>query len=280
MSPLRIVPATDFDRPTLLALFNACYAGYEVPVHVDEPGFAMMIRLCDLDLGRSVVGLEDGRRVAMGMLGLRGVQGWIGGMGVTAEARGRGHGTEIMRALIDSARAAGARVIDLEVLVGNAPAIRIYEALRFRKQRRFVVWLVEPAASPSAVELTGVKPLEVDAALRHIASWQPGPAPWQRAPATLANLPEPPTALGLERGGALVGAIVYRAVPERASVLALGARSANDPATVDALLAALRARHPVTIRMLNMQDDDPGVAAFERLGARVEARQHEMRLEL
>jgi hypothetical protein len=70
-------------------------------------------------------------------------------------------------------------------------------------------------------------------------------------------------------------------VPERASVLALAARAPNPQATLDALLGAMRARHPAAvIRMLNMQDDDPGVAAFERLGARVEARQLEMRLAL
>jgi ribosomal protein S18 acetylase RimI-like enzyme len=281
MSALRVVAATALDPGPRLELFNACYAGYEVPVHLDEPSFAMMVRLCDLDASRSVVGLEGDQPVAMGMLGLRGALGWIGGMGVTAEARGRGYGTEIMRALIDNARRAGARAVDLEVLVGNAPAIRIYEALGFRKRRRFVVWLIDPVASAAPpAEPPGVVPLEVGAALGHIARWQLGPAPWQRAPETLANLPEPPTAVGLERDGALEGTMVYRAVPERASVLALAARP-GEQRTFDALLGVLRARHPeAVIRMLNMQDDDPGMAAFERLGARAEARQHEMRLSL
>lgn len=282
MSPLRIVPATELERPALLALFNASYSGYEVPIHVDEAGFTFMIRLCDLDVSRSVIGLEDQRPVAMGMLGLRGAAAWIGGMGVTAQARGRGYGMEIMRALIDNARAAGAQTVDLEVLVGNAPAIRIYEALGFRKVRQLVVWLVEPNAyNTPPSDPTGIMPLEAGAALDEIEHWQRGPAPWQRAPATLAKLPEPPTALGFMRDGGLAGAIVYRAVPERASVLALAARAPNPQATLDALLGAMRTRHPSAVfRMLNMQDDDPAVASFERLRARVEARQLEMRLTL
>jgi len=282
MSAFRIVRAHQLERGPLLALFNASYAGYEVPVHVDEAGFALMIRLCDLDLSRSVVGMQDEQPVAMGLLGLRGAAAWIGGMGVTAAARGRGYGAEIMRALIDNARAAGVRTVDLEVLVGNTTAIHIYEELGFRKTRRLVVWLVEPPKyDVPPVDLTGIMALEAGTALDEIEHWQRGPAPWQRAPATLANLPEPPTALGLMRDGGLAGAIVYRAVPERASVLALAARAPNVQAVFDTLLGALRARYPTAVlRMLNMPDDDPAAEAFERLGARVEARQLEMRLAL
>src|SRR5262249_48970031 len=275
-----------FERESLLELFNACYDGYDVPVHLDAPALELMIRLCDLDVSRSVVGLMGDRPVAMGMLGLRGPLAWIGGMGVTAEARGRGYGTDVMRALIGNARDADARDVDLEVLVGNAPAIRIYEALGFERTRGLIVWLVDPAPSPPP-EPRGIVTLEVDAALREIARWRSVPAPWQRAPATPAHLPDPPLAVGVERSGELLGAlsgelmgaIVYRAVPERASVLALAAEAPHRQPTFDALLGAVRARYPqAPLRFLNMHDDDPGVAAFERLGARTEARQHEMRL--
>jgi GNAT superfamily N-acetyltransferase len=282
VSAFRIVAATERERTPLLALFNDVYTGYEVPVHLDEAGFATMINLCDLDVGRSVIGLEGDTPVALGMLGLRGPRAWIGGMGVKLEARGRGYGVEIMRALIGNARTAGARDVDLEVLVGNTPAIRVYEGLGFRTTRRLVVWLVDPAAAPApSPEESGISPLDVGAALDMIDDWLTEPPPWQRARATLAHLPEPPAALGLMQGGAPAAAIVFRAVAERASVLALGARIRGPQAAYDRLLGAVRARHPgATFRMLNMAEDDPAMGAFERLNARAEARQLEMRLAL
>jgi hypothetical protein len=177
-----------------------------------------------------------------------------------------------------SARAphAGARVMHLEVLVDNAPARRIYEALGFTPTRGLVVWLAEPDAAPAAG--SDLAPLPHDLALAAIVSWDAAPMPWQRAPETIAHLSPPPTALGLERDGTLVGAVVYRALPERVSVLALGTAERGEP-TFAALVGGVRALHPVPVRFLNLPEGDPAEPVFARF-ARVEARQTEMRLPL
>jgi ribosomal-protein-alanine N-acetyltransferase len=46
--------------------------------------------------------------------------------------RGRGHGRELVGAVIDEARALGARVVYLEVRAGNVVARRLYRRLGFR----------------------------------------------------------------------------------------------------------------------------------------------------
>jgi len=274
MSALRFVPATTLERAALVKAFNDGYSGYEVPTHLDEPTFAFMVEVCDIDLRYSAIGYDGDRVAAMAMLALRGEDSWIGGMGVPPEFRGRGFGADAMRAVMANAR----------VLVRNAPAIRIYEALGFRRTRGLVVWRVDPetAATPAAAPAAAdIVPLDHGAALDVIDHWVSDRAPWQRAHESIAHLPQPPSALGSMRDGSLVGAVVYRAIPERVSFLGLAAREPRRDETLQSLVAAVRARSPgVPARFLNLPEGDPAEVVFQRIGAHEEARQVEMRLEL
>ena len=130
MTTQDMVAAAQFDHAALASIFNDSYTGYEFHTHMDGVAIESMARLVDIDVARSVVARDGDRPVAFAMLALRGHRAWIGGMGVSPAARGRGLGTEVMRAAIANARSAGATTVDLEVLVGNAHAYRIYEAPR------------------------------------------------------------------------------------------------------------------------------------------------------
>jgi ribosomal protein S18 acetylase RimI-like enzyme len=216
----------------------------------------------------------------MAILCLRADRAWVGGMGVVPAARGRGHGVAVMQAILDHAAAAGASTVDLEVIESNAPAIRIYEALGFRETRRLVVWKLDPAGSGTdpKPENVALEPMDVAKALDFVDDWVPNPPPWQRSRRTIAHLPEPPEALAAVREGEAAGALVFRAVPDRVSVLALGADH-QDVAVLSAMLAGLRTRHPAAVvRLLNLPAEDPATKVFERMRAVVEARQIEMRL--
>ena len=132
---ITLEPASTLSIEDLSALVTRCYQGYYVPVSFDAASYARMISAWDLDLKRSRVLVAEGTPVAVAMLGVRGARGWIGGMGVVTEARGAGHGRAVMEAVLAEARTASITRVDLEVLVQNAPAIRIYEALGFRDTR-------------------------------------------------------------------------------------------------------------------------------------------------
>jgi len=279
VSDVRIVAANELSMASLAELFTATYEGYEVPTHLDEAAMAFMVGLVDIDLAQSVIAYDGRTPVAACMLALRGDRSWIGGMGVVKAARGRGLGRVVMDAAIERARRHGARVMHLEVLVNNTPARRIYEALGFRQTRELVVWL-RPADAGAVAAPDGLVPLDHVAALDAIDHWLADPAPWQRAPESIAHLPAKPAALGLMQHGTLAGAVVFRAVPERISILALGAR-VPVAATYDALYRGVLAAQPDTLlRFLNLPAGDPAQPPLEALGARVEARQVEMRLPL
>ena len=120
MDQPRLVPADTVSLETLTAAFNRAFEGYLVPLSQTPESLRTMIRTNDVEVAASVVALApDGAPMGVGLLAIRGARGWIGGMGIAPEWRGQGHGAAIMRALIERARAAELRRLQLEVLEGN-----------------------------------------------------------------------------------------------------------------------------------------------------------------
>src|SRR5262245_60423833 len=98
--PIDRVPASTFDDAALADLFNRGYSGYVAPVSLNAEQLAAMIALQDLERADSAVIRVDGAPAAFAFLGVRGRRGWIGGMGVAPEFRGRGLGRVAMEAVL------------------------------------------------------------------------------------------------------------------------------------------------------------------------------------
>lgn len=78
--------------------------------------------------------LEEGRPVGTCAVIPHGAGSYeLAKMGVTAVARGRGHGDRLLRAAIDFARGRGARRLELLTNSALAPAIALYEKHGFRR---------------------------------------------------------------------------------------------------------------------------------------------------
>lgn len=275
-APTLLTPATGVGLPELAELFNRVYEGYEVPLHVDAGAVAFMHEAFDLSPERSRIAWRDERPIGLAMLAVRGARAWVGGMGVAAEARRGGVGEQLMRALLESARDAGVRRVQLEVLEPNTRARALYEKLGFRTFRRLEVWQweqIRPAAAPPATVL--VEACDPRAARRRIATTRRAPEPWQREDATIDRLDVSTPALRALRTEG--GDVLYRVTDGRASVLQL---AAADERAAGVLLESIRTRTGVSLlRYLNVPDDDPAAAAMRALGATLSAAQFEMALE-
>jgi GNAT superfamily N-acetyltransferase len=253
-------PSTELARSELAQLFTAAYEGYVVPFMIDEARLGHMVDAYDLDLDRSVVAWEQEMPIGLANLGVRGERTWLGGVGVVQSARGRGTGELLTRALLDRARAAGAREMVLEVIVENASAFALYEKLGWKTTRELEVLSLGAAAGGSADE---IDPTE---ARRLIAAARTEREPWQREDATVDNLD------GIAALGAGGGAAVYRMEGERVNLLQL------DGGDLDTLVAAIRARGPILA--LNYPAGSPAAKAMHDAGATVVVRQFEMSLAL
>jgi ribosomal protein S18 acetylase RimI-like enzyme len=259
---LDLRPAGTLDTERLAGLFTAGYEDYYVPLRIDAASLEFMIRAWDLDLEASRIAVRDGEPVGICMLGVRGDEGWIGGLGVVVPERRGGHGARLMEAVLDEARSGGLREVRLEVIVENERAIPLYERLGFELTRELEAWSLPGA--PGAVS-------EVDAkrAQAWIREHRSDREPWQRDDGTLAHLDD---LVGLEADG---GAAVVRVSGDAVSVQQL----AGSEGALREVLSAARALGDA-VRVLNLPVGHPGGAALRDLGGRIDVRQHEMTLTL
>ena len=265
-----LVSAARYDTAALAELFTAAYDGYWFPIRLDAAAFEQLMATLDLDLQASVVAVaDDDRPAGLAMLGVRGAEGWVAGMGVVPERRRAGTGELLMRALLDQARARGLARVTLEVLEQNQPARRLYEGLGFRHTRLLEIWTLPGGEGEAAAQ-----EVDLDTALAIVRAARGAPEPWQRAAATIDRYRERDDrtrALGLDGG-----ALVYRLADGRATLLQLAAPSLE--ATRELVLAALAGTSGGAF--LNVPDDDPSRAALGELGGTVAARQLELELAL
>ena len=270
---IELSAARELDLEALANLFNAAYEGYPVPMHMDAGAMAFMLEAMDLAPERSCVAWRDGVPVGVAMLGLRGDRGWVGGMGVVADARRAGVGRKLMRALLEQARAAGVRELFLEVLEQNPGARTLYEELGFAARRRLEVWTWSSPAAEGTATAQACDPRE---ARRRIAAMRTAPEPWQRADETVDRLDvNTPALRAVTTAG---GDAVYRITNDRASVLQMVARTEE---AAGAMLDTIRSREGVNLlRYLNVPSTDAAVAALGRRGATLDAAQTEMSVSL
>ena len=261
LTEIDLQPAQTLTLAERVALFNAGYEGYVVPLHVEEPMLTLMERSFDVDLDASRVAFRDGEAVGFANLAIRGDEGWIAGVGVVPAARRSGVGEALMRAVHDEARARGLKRVWLEVIVENTGAFALYEKLGYRTVRDVEVWSLPLSVSVSS-DARDVPADEAHARIREIREEH---EPWQRADGTLAHHSD-------LRGLATdAGAAVYRQPGEHVQLLQLAGEA-------EPLLRALRVLGPVSV--LNLPVDDPASPVLRELGAAVAVRQHEMVLDL
>jgi len=265
--PVELRPSTELTHADLAELFTASYEGYFVTFRVDEPTFGFMVDVFDLDLAGSLVAIVDGAQVGLANLGLRGTRSWLGGVGVIPSRRGEGIGEMLTRLLLDRARAAGARKMELEVIAENHRAIALYEKLGFERTRELEVLSLAPKESAAAAD-----EITLEAARALVRAERDAAEPWQRDDDTVDRLgARDPAPKALAAGDA---AAVYRVTGETVSLV----QAAGDPSGLQTILAALRSRGSVSA--VNYPAGGAIAAAFHAAGASVVLRQYEMAVRL
>ncbi|WP_257463492.1 GNAT family N-acetyltransferase [Archangium lipolyticum] len=232
MAP-EISSASSLPLERLAEGFAASFAGYVVPISADVRAFEQRLRTEHVHLADSLVMMKEGRLVALALVARRNVTSRVAAMGVVPELRRGGLGRELLRRVLDEARARGDRSVRLEVIESNTPAVALYERMGFQVRRRLVGW--EGTPPEQAVPLEEI-PLvtALEAILRY---GEPG-LPWQLAPETVAGLTAPTRAFRL---GAAV-AVVTEAGSQELVLRSLVAGEKRRQGEGSRLLRALAAR--------------------------------------
>lgn len=266
--PISIRPAAAIDAAALHRAFGAAFADYLAgPLSLPFEQWPGFLGRQAVDLPLSRVAQHGGEVRAFALVAPRPAAcRWrLATMAALPEARGSGAAPALLDELIERARGAGVRALELEVFARNERAVRLYRGRGFEARHELHGYVGPGRPSPGVVP----EPLDVgrDAAFEWLAEAEHvfPDLPLQVTPAGLTALTSPAADLQAWR----LGSAQVMFCQTGADQLVIHSLIDRDPAQRDALalLQALRALHPGRpVRVPPLQRDDVGGAALRRAG--------------
>jgi GNAT superfamily N-acetyltransferase len=167
---------------------NRCFEDYVVPFHLSAEAYARRFHAEGLDVFASRLVGSTAEPLALVLITRRAAWARVAAMAVASVARGGGLGRRLLALAVEEAVARGDRGMLLEVIEGNARAIRLYESMGFQTTRRLIGFRGAGAASAAggADRLEGSDVVAVSRAMT--TDGETRELPWPLRPETLAGL--------------------------------------------------------------------------------------------
>ncbi|HEY80961.1 MAG TPA: GNAT family N-acetyltransferase, partial [Caldilineae bacterium] len=189
--PISLHPASEFTTDQLTALLNASYDDYATPIRFRPHQFDFFIHAHDILLSQSLVAQAGDVPIGVVLLARREERGWVAGLGVAPEHRGRGVARALMSNVMEHARTLGLQRLQLEVLSDNAHARKLYEDLGWQLGRELLVWERDEEQGPLPIHRERAVKIEPSPLLEgYFDAWHETRPCWQREKATLLRYAE------------------------------------------------------------------------------------------
>ncbi|SIS84207.1 Acetyltransferase (GNAT) domain-containing protein [Chryseobacterium ureilyticum] len=208
---------TNVSVDEILTVFNLSFSDYIVPFHLTKEVLTSKIAAEKLNMDISVGGFEDGKLVSF-ILQSEAIEDgqkiiYNGGTGVIPESRGKGLVRKMYDFIIPVLKERNAEVLLLEVIEGNAAAIRAYENLGFKIVRKLLCFRGNIRSEQENAEITIKKMAEFQwDSLRSFWDIEPS---WQGSVYVLDPMPEIYTTMGAYADDKLVGYIIYNSTARK-----------------------------------------------------------------
>ena len=176
----RAVPASAFSFEELADIYNQTRIDYIVPMPMNAKRMEQYVKSYDINLNASLVAKDSDEEIAgIGMLGLRGERAWVTRLGVLPYKRRHHLGHFLMETLLEQARHHAACQVQLEVIKGNTPALRLFLTFGFQETRELLIIRRPPGkpAMENPLPETTVTVLTPDAIIECLEQREPG-ASW------------------------------------------------------------------------------------------------------
>ena len=267
----------------VLEKFLEAFSDYPHRFDFDAVRFRNHINLNAVDLDRSVGCFANGEMVGFT---LNGFGDWNGlptvydaGTGVVPKMRRRGVSKAMFDFMLPEFKAAGARQLLLEVIVGNEPAVKLYKKLGFTVNRDLLLLEAPPDQKIMARLNPDIDVRPVPAAdLDHLTGGWDGNPSWQNSNAAVKRSEPNKTILGAFLAGRFLGYIVFSTGLGRIAQLYVDQRYRKQGVGTR-LLAEMRAEMKPGSPMQVLNIDKTlawAVRFFKDLGFREVLAQHEM----
>lgn len=278
----KAVPASQYTYQELAEVYNQTRIDYIVPMPMNAKRMQEYVEIYDIVLDGSLVATtETGEPIGIGMLGIRENRAWITRLGVVPNQRERRVGSFLMDHLIGQSRACGAATVQLEVIIGNEPALNMFMKYGFEPIRELLVVRRPPkphvpGTQPLVHRLDQIPEADIPGVL---AGREPTPSWVEDTPSLLnsGNL----TGISVEMGEGGYGWAVFMATRFQLQHIVMQATEAHYDDIVHALLYHIHELFPNRdTKVENIPSEHPCYSAYEKLGYVVSFRRTEMILHL
>jgi ribosomal protein S18 acetylase RimI-like enzyme len=261
---IRSLQGIDYD--VMAEAFNDAFSDYAVPAKYSVEYLRDLVLRRGYRPDLAIGAFDGGRLVGFVFNCLDGDAAYNSGTGTVISHRRRGIARQLMERSIETLPA---KRYVLEVIETNERAAALYRDLGFVETRRLQCWTYEGASGSERAHTSSTPNLDL------IRSWCDVAPAWQNEVASIRRANEPYVVIGDERGAAVV-------FPSNGDVPLLAVAPAHRRQGLGrALLDAAAAAAGKRLRIMNIDDRDPGIAAFlEQCGAQRLIRQIEMVIEL
>ncbi|HEV8194891.1 MAG TPA: GNAT family N-acetyltransferase [Ktedonobacterales bacterium] len=290
MPPFTYRSADQLDAADLADAFNRSFEHYFVPMNLTPESFTAMNHINDVRLDRSLVAYTaNGELAGVAMLAIRGDRGWVGGIGLVPEQRGKRHSKALLERLLDVARRASLRQVSLEVLKDNVAAQALYLGAGFRVLRPVEIFIgtIDVAMLPAAQSAPAgeIQSITLAEALALHDEMEPVAATWQREATSLGKTPSVEgLAYYTANDEQPLAYVLYSIYPQGYVLFDLGIKGKGIARPLDSglrLMQELHARLPqATYRAIDIPSGDRLGAVLQALGCPTWTLQYEMAVEL
>jgi ribosomal protein S18 acetylase RimI-like enzyme len=157
-----VAPASNYTFDQLATIYNQARVDYIVPMPMNGKRMSEYVRYYDIDLSASFIALNGyHQETGVAMLGVRGDRSWVTRLGVIPERRGSKVGQYLVENLLEESRRRKIRRVQLEVILGNEPAYKLFCKLGFQHVRDLLVIRRPPGAPQKDPSLENAKMTEI-----------------------------------------------------------------------------------------------------------------------
>ncbi|MCP4543609.1 MAG: GNAT family N-acetyltransferase [Chloroflexi bacterium] len=260
----QVVPANQFTMEQLTDAYNQTRVDYMVPMPMNVARLVEYVHVYDVDIGRSVVAMDDDQVLGLGMLGVRTGCTWITRLGVVPGRRRRGVGEAVLLYLLAASEQIGIDLTTLDVIRGNSPAHRLFLKWGFHETRELII-LRRPPGPSSTASVGQFRWLDKAEAVE-LTDTRPRPISWLNAVSSLSNS-DHVMGLTVTLPDGSYGWLVFQ--KKRFILTRLTIRTVKgDPIAVGrALFAQLYEKYPnMDSNMENVSTSNPHLPAFFDVG--------------
>lgn len=278
---MKISSLTSTTTDTILHCFNEAFSDYIVPFRLTSEQLVAKMKAESINLDYSVGAFDGDRLVGFILHGVKDAAGvrsiYNGGTGVIPSARGAGLTIQMYDHILPILRSAGIHEMILEVIAGNAPAIKSYERIGYQTVRMLDCYRGDISVSTTHPQVEIKEIDQLSDSLTSMGEMQPT---WQNSAEAIRDGSSDVVILGAYLNDQLTGYCAYNVKTQRILQIAV-LKSARCQKIGSTLLHHIATHYSPTATIINVDAQYDSVAEFLAQSGFVRfLQQHEMRMRL